>query len=137
MRRFATLLDGPSPAVLTTYRKNGTAVPSPVWFRHADGGLEVVIAEDDVKLRHLAAHPDCTLLVFEAVPPFRAVRVEGVPSLRTEGVAEVRRAVADRYLGADLGARFTASRGPGVVLRLPLDGARSWDLDPIVPTATP
>jgi len=28
-----SLLDGPSPAVLTTYRQDGSAVASPVWFR--------------------------------------------------------------------------------------------------------
>ena len=30
---FESLLEGPSPAVLTTYRKDGTALVSPVWFR--------------------------------------------------------------------------------------------------------
>jgi hypothetical protein len=52
-----SLLDGPSPAVLTTNRKDGTALVSPVWFRWSDGAFEVVIARDDVKLRHLARNP--------------------------------------------------------------------------------
>ena len=53
MREFATLFEAPSPAVLTTYRKDGTAVTTPVWFRFRDNTFEVVIAENDVKLRHL------------------------------------------------------------------------------------
>jgi hypothetical protein len=56
---FASLLEGPSPAILTTYRRDGSAVSSPVWFRVNGGVLEVVIAEGDVKLRHLARHPSC------------------------------------------------------------------------------
>lgn len=79
--RYATLLDGPSPATLTTYRRDGSAVGSPVWFRRHGETVEVVIAADDVKLRHLARHPQCAVLIFEAVPPFRGIRVEGKPVL--------------------------------------------------------
>ena len=60
MQKFSSLLEAPSPAVLTTYRKDGTAATSPVWFRFHDGCFEVVIAENDVKLRHLAAQPRCS-----------------------------------------------------------------------------
>ncbi|MHA6667749.1 pyridoxamine 5'-phosphate oxidase family protein [Homoserinimonas sp. A447] len=128
-----TLLERPSPAVLTTYRKDGTAVSSPVWFRAAGGNLEVVIAEDDVKLRHLGRHPRCSLLVFEAVPPFRGIRVEGDPTLRRDGVEHARLAIASRYLGEEGGKQFTAARGAGVILTLPLQEARTWDLGPILP----
>ena len=131
--RFASLLNGPSPAVLTTYRKDGTAITSPVWFRFIDDGFEVIIAEDDVKLRHLAARPQCSLVVFEAVPPFRGVRVDGEPTLRRDKVTEARRAIATRYLGRERGERFTAERGPAAVLRLPVESARSWDLEAILP----
>jgi hypothetical protein len=89
VQEFSSLLEAPSPAVLTTYRANGTAATSPVWFRFRDGCFEVVIAENDVKLRHLAAHPQCSLVVFETVPPFRGIRVEGEPELT--GTARSRR----------------------------------------------
>ena len=75
------LLEAPSPAVLTTYRKDGGALVSPVWFRFVDGWFEVVIAQGDLKLRHLARDPRCILVVFEAVRPFRGVEVRGVPEL--------------------------------------------------------
>jgi hypothetical protein len=54
-----TLLKAPSAAVLTTYPRDGSALVSPVWFRWASEVLEVVIAKDDVKLRHLAHDPRC------------------------------------------------------------------------------
>lgn len=130
---FATLLDGPAPAVLTTYRRDGTAVASPVWFRRADDALEVVIADGDVKLRHLERRPECSLLVFEAVPPYRGVRIEGTPELVRTDVTEARRSIATRYLGPAGGAAFTASRGPGTILRLPLAAARTWNLSAILP----
>lgn len=127
------LLDTAAPAVLTTYRHDGTAASSPVWFRRHGDHLEVVIADGDVKLRHLAERPECALLVFEAQPPFRGLRIEGAPVLDRDGVTEARQAIAQRYLGDDDGDRFTAARGPGVVLRLPLAAARTWDLVAILP----
>ena len=107
--QLSRLLDAPSPAVLTTYRADGTAVASPVWFAQVDQFLEVVIADGDVKLRHLQRRPDCALLVFEASPPFRAMRVEAAATLERDGVTRVRRAIARRYLGDESGDRFTDS----------------------------
>lgn len=134
-RGLEDLLDGPSPAVLTTYRRDGTAVASPVWFRYHDSAFEVVIAEDDVKLRHLARRPRCSLLVFEAVPPFRGVRTDGEPTLHREGVRAARQEIAGRYLGAEQGRRFAEERTiPGVLLRLPAPDPHTWNLAGILPT---
>jgi PPOX class probable F420-dependent enzyme len=130
-----TLLDAPSPAVLTTYRKDGSALVSPVWFRWADGAFEVVVAEGDVKLRHLARDKRCLLVVFETAPPFRGVEVRGVAELVEGDVTAVREAIAGRYLGLEAGRRFASERRshPGVLLRLDARDARAWDLSAILP----
>lgn len=133
-RGLESLLDGPSPAVLTTYRQNGTAVVSPVWFRYHDGAFEVVIAEDDVTLRHLAHRPQCPLVVFEAAPPFGGLRLEGEPTVQAGDVQAVRREIAGRYLGPEQGRRFAEQRRtPGVLLRLPLAEPHTWDVSAILP----
>ena len=133
LAQFQKLLERPSAAVLVTYRTDGTAASSPVWFRVADRELQVVIADGDVKLKHLAARPTCSLLVFETVPPFRGLRAEGEPTLRREGVREARLAIASRYLGPEDGQRFTEARGRAVILSMPLSQARLWDLSAILP----
>ena len=136
MREFASLLEAPSPAVLTTYRKDGTAVASPVWFRFRDDTFEVVIAEDDLKLRHLTARPECELLVFETVPPFRGIRVRSdQPILTRDGAQQARQDIATRYLGDERGKRFATERtSAGVLLRLPAHLAKTWDLTAILPS---
>ena len=136
MREFATLLQAPSPAVLTTYRKDGTAVTSPVWFRFRGDTFEVVIAENDVKLRHLSARPECELLVFETVPPFRGMRVRSDrPILTRDGAQQARQDIASRYLGEERGKRFAAERtSTGILLRLPAQQAKAWDLNAILPS---
>ncbi len=135
--QFRSLLEAPSPAVLTTYRRDGSALSSPVWFRLHDGALEVVVANGDIKLKHLARRRKCTLTVFEATRPFRGVETRGTPEIMTGDVTPARTAIAARYLDADTAARFVAHRDPtGTLLRLSLDGARTWDLAAIQPTDT-
>ncbi len=133
--RFRSLFESPSPAVLTTYRADGSALVSPVWFQWADGAFEVVVAEGDIKLRHLARDRRCILVVFEAVPPFRGVEVRGVPELLEGDVTAVREAIAGRYLGVEAGKRFADERRshPGVVVRLDAHAPRVWDLSAMLP----
>jgi PPOX class probable F420-dependent enzyme len=130
-----SLLDAPSAAVLTTRRRDGTALTSPVWYRWTGVAFEVVIAEDDVKLRHLRADPRCTLVIFEAVAPFRGVEVQGHATLTPCDVTEIRESIAGRYLGADAGRRFAIERAsiPGVLLQLAPGQPRVWSLAGILP----
>jgi hypothetical protein len=125
-----SLLDAPSPAVLTTYRKDDSALTTPVWFRFHDGAFEVVLADGDLKRKHLARAPRCLLVVFEAVPPFRGVEVKGTPALIDGDVTEAREAIAGRYLGTEEGRRFAATRRSprGTLLRLEPREPRVWQL---------
>jgi hypothetical protein len=89
-----------------------------------------------VKLRHLARRPECVLVVFEAVPPFRGIEPRGTPELLEGDVTAARTAIAGRYLGEREGARFASERRskPGVLLRLEVDDPRAWDLRSILPS---
>jgi PPOX class probable F420-dependent enzyme len=130
-----SLLEAASPAVLTTYRKDGSALVRPVWFRWNAPAFEVVIAEGDVKLEHLRRDPRCVLVVFEGVPPFRGVEVRADAELVERDVTADRAAIAGRYLGAAKCARFAEERRttPGVLVRLVPDKLRVWDLSSILP----
>lgn len=77
----AVAAGSPAPAMLTTYRRDGSAHTVPVWYRWTGEAFEVVIAKGDVKLRHLARDPHCVLVVFGNVRPFRGVeRCAGWPT---------------------------------------------------------
>lgn len=124
------LLEAPSPAALAVFRADGSVHLSPVWYRWtADRAFEVVIAPGDGKLTHLESDRRVSLLIFEAVQPFRGVEVTGVADLRTDGVGEARLSIASRYLGAAGGQTLAARRGDGgVVLSLRSQTVRAWDL---------
>jgi len=125
-----SLLEAPSPAVLMTYRRDGTAAVSPVWYRWIDGWFEVVIAKGDPKLSQLARDPRCALVIFEAVRPFRGVEVRGQYELVDCDVTPIRAAIGGRYLGNADGARVAAQRRskPGILFRMAGDRLRAWDL---------
>jgi PPOX class probable F420-dependent enzyme len=131
-----TLLEAPAAAVLTTSRRDGTPSTTPVWFRWTGAAFEIVIAQGDVKLRHLERDPRCVLVVFETVPPFRGVEVRGEAALESGDVTEIRRSIAARYLGDEAGERFAAARvsKPGVLVRLVPEHPRIWDLAGILPS---
>jgi PPOX class probable F420-dependent enzyme len=120
---------------LATTRKDGSPYTSPVWFRWTGEAFELVIALRDVKLRHLERDPRCSLVIFEAVPPFRGVEVRGEASLTQGDVTEARRSIAGRYLGPEGGNRFADTRRdrPGVLLRLRPTDPRVWDLAGLLP----
>ena len=113
VERVRSLLEAPSPAVLTTYRKDGSAHTVPVWFRWNDPAVEVVIAEGDVKLGHLARDPRCVLVVFETARPFRGMEVRGVAELVEGDVTSAQAAIAGRYLGAG-NVSASPNGGPGL-----------------------
>jgi PPOX class probable F420-dependent enzyme len=134
---LGSLLDGPSPAVLITYRRDGSADVSPVWFRYTGEAFEVVVAKGDVKLRNLTRDPRAVLMIFETIPPFRGVKVRADVELDDSHVEDVRRSNSFRYLGPETARAFVAERGEGVVVRLPASAAQVWDLSGILPVTTP
>jgi hypothetical protein len=75
------------------------------------------------------------LTIFETVPPFRGVKVAGRVTWESDPtlVREAREAIAPRYLGETRGAAFVESRGPGVMIRLPIASARACDLEAALP----
>ncbi|MBA3737191.1 MAG: hypothetical protein H0W97_01340 [Actinobacteria bacterium] len=102
---------------------------------HAVRFAEFDDAVDDPKLRRIAVDDRAVLTVFETVPPFRGVKVAGRVTRDSDPtvVREAREAIAPRYLGETRGAAFVESRGPGAVIRLPIESARAWDLEAALP----
>ena len=126
------MLEAPSAAVLITYRHDGSADVSPVWFRYTGETFEVVVTKSASKLRNLARDPRALLMVFETAPPFRGVKVRANVELDNAHVEEVRRSISSRYLGQEGATAFVAERGEGVVVRLPTSAAQVWDLSGIL-----
>ena len=102
---------------LTTYRKSGTAVPTPVWAVQDEGELLVWTREDSWKVKRLRNDDRVALAVCDVrgnVAP-DATQTEGTGRLMTgEGELDrVRRAMARKY-----GWQFRLTDTGGALLRL-------------------
>ena len=134
MRRNLTLEDlgsflaEPHVAVLATLRRDGTVLLSPVWHEWRDGGFNLWIAVEDVKIRHLRQDPRATIVVAESDPPLRGVEVRTAAQFIEERISETARRIAARYIGEGKGAAYVESLGgEDVIVRLTPGDIRIWD----------
>lgn len=112
-------LERPIVAVLATYRPDGTALLSPVWFEWRDGGFNVGTSGDDVKVRHLRRDPRASLVVAEQRPPYTGVEIRTIATLVPDDEHVTARRIAARY--------DDESSGDDVVIRLEPGELRTWD----------
>ena len=122
------LLEQPLVAVFATYRMDGGVLLSPVWHRWRDGGFDVVVGPNDIKLKHLRRDPRASVLVYGDDPPYEGLEVRGEAQILEEGGAEAILAMAIRYLGPEAGKAYADSVGDsGVLVRLEPEHVRGWD----------
>jgi PPOX class probable F420-dependent enzyme len=114
-------------AVLATYRRDGSALLSPVWHEWRDGGFHVVTGSHDVKAAHLRRDPRASIVVCEQTPPYRGVEVRCHARLLTAGTDDAVRRIASRYLGARAGAAYAESAVDNLLIRLEPGDLRAWD----------
>jgi PPOX class probable F420-dependent enzyme len=124
---LADLLELPLVAVLATYRRDGGVLLSPVWHRWRDGGFDVVVGPNGVKLQHLRRDPHASIVVYEHQPPYRGLEVRGEAQVLPDGAAEAIASMAVRYLGPEDGPAYAATSGNGVLVRLEPGQIRGWD----------
>jgi PPOX class probable F420-dependent enzyme len=121
------LVDLPLLGVLATYRADGTALLSPVWYEYRDGGFLVCTSGADVKARHLRRDPRAVLVVAEPTPPYRGVEVAAEAVLLRRDVEATVERMAVRYLGEARGRRYAESASDDILVCLQPGRVRAWD----------
>jgi PPOX class probable F420-dependent enzyme len=123
------LLDLPLVAVLATYRMDGSVLLSPVWHQWRDGGFDVAVGSNDVKLKHVRRDPRASIVVYEHEPPYRGLEVRGEARLVPGGGLDALSSMAVRYLGPEGGPAYveSVSAADTVLVRLEPGTLRGWD----------
>ena len=111
-------LDLPYTAVLATHWPDGSILLSPVWHEWRDGGFNIGVAENDIKIRHVMRDPRVTVVVYELSWPSRSLEVRGEAKILTEGKEELSRRLSLRYLGPVNGTRYAEKVRPGPIIRV-------------------
>jgi len=105
----------------------------PVWYAYAPGAtVDVVTGGHSVKARLLRAAGRFSLCAQTETPPYRYVSVEGPVTAVADAVEpDERRALAHRYLGAELGELYLAATeadaADSVVFRMAPERWRTTD----------
>lgn len=121
-------LGEPLVAVLATLRADGSVLLSPVWHQWSDGGFNVWVEAENVKVRHLRRDPRATIVVAESGAPLRGIELRGTARFIEEGVTETARRIAARYVGQEEAVLETeALRGRDVIVRIEPGHVRAWD----------
>lgn len=125
---FVGFLAEPLVALLATLRADGSVLLSPVWHEWRDGGFNVWVEAQNVKVRHLNRDPRATIVVAESVPPLRGIELRGTARFIEHEVTETAHRIAARYIGdADATIDTEARRGGDVIVRIEPGHVRTWD----------
>lgn len=116
------LLEQPLVATLATYRKSGEVLLSPVWFEWKGGGFNLYIGRNDFKAEHIRRDPRASIAVYENGFPLRGIEVRGMATFYSDGLAETRDRIWQRYVGIDAPASSDGDVG------VRIEGTiRAWD----------
>lgn len=102
-------LAGPHVGILSVADDAGRApLAMPVWYAYEPGGeITFITGQDSRKMALIRAAGRVSLVAQEAALPYRYVSVEGpVVGFEDPARPEDRRAMAERYLGAEGGAEY-------------------------------
>lgn len=104
-------LAGQHVGVLCVSRPDGDPpLAAPVWYSYEPGGeVLIVTGRDHEKTRLARATGQGTLCAQTEEMPYRFVTVSGAAVVDDGADPELRRALAVRYLGAELGAAYMAA----------------------------
>jgi PPOX class probable F420-dependent enzyme len=124
------LLTAPEIGVLATADLRGRPEGSPVWFEYAAGIVRVLVHRDSRKARNIRENPQVSFTVDTRRPPYRGVVLRGEAALSGPEPA-LRRRLAHKYLGAEVGDRYLAKTArfdaEDALVTLRVSGRYSWD----------
>ncbi len=84
-------------------------------------------APGSIKAKQLRRDPRAAIVVCEQVPPYRGLELHATPRFVTDGVAEVAKRIATRYLGSPAGEEYAAEAGDDLLIRVEPGKLRAWD----------
>ncbi len=91
----------PLVANLVTLRSSGSPHVAPVWFSYSGGKFQVYTSRNLQKAHNIERDNRVALSVATCGTPYSYVLVEGSASITNDRAAEIGRAIATRYMGAD------------------------------------
>ncbi len=103
-------LDRPSVAVLSTIGPDGEPHSAAMWFLRDDDRLLMITGAGSQKQRNIDRDPRVAVVVDHRNRPYYAITVRGSAQADPTPLAEVRTALAQRYLAGDARQKYLDTR---------------------------
>lgn len=118
------------PGVLSTLSPAGAPITSAVWFGVLDGDVIISTPAGRPKARNARLDPRVSFIVDTKERPYRGVAIEGEAEVLDDPGKLHMRAIAHRYLGAELPPEMEEriAMRERVVLRIHPRRVRLWNL---------
>ena len=124
------LLAQPEMGVLCTVDSDGRPEGTPIWFDHDAGRVRILVGGGSKKARNIRANANVSLTVDTRQAPYRGVVLRGTAALSGPD-PELRRRLAVRYLGEEVGHRYLEGTRDldeqDVLVTVTVSGRFSWD----------
>lgn len=124
------LLDGAEVGVLATADARGCPEGTPIWFDWDGERIRVLVHRTSRKARNIRENPNVCLTVDTRTAPYRGVVLRGTATLGGPDPG-LRRRLAARYLGEEVGLRYVESTKQldqeDALVTIDVTGRFSWD----------
>ena len=116
-------------AVLGINRRNGSPQLVPIWYTFEDGVIWISSGNNQPKVRNIEVDSRVTLCIDDRKFPYKQVAIYGKAILIHDNVQNLRRSIAQRYLGESAGLDYIArsKTEDRVLIKLIPERFYSWD----------
>ncbi len=124
------LLEQPQVAVLATVDSENCPEGSPIWYVYEGGKILIQVGGNSKKARNVHGNPNVSLTIDTREAPYKGAVLRGTVTVG-EATEELRRQMAEHYLGEEMGEMYlaaTAADFPDTVqLEMTITSRHTWD----------
>jgi PPOX class probable F420-dependent enzyme len=125
------LLQEPNIIVLSTVDAKGRPHSTPVWYLYDDGEVRISVGKDGQKHRNVQRNSNVSVVIDRRGLPYYAIMIQGTVEIGPGFSDEDRLRLAVRYLGEELGKRYTESTNGGDSVTLRIRPRKVMEFDPM------
>lgn len=125
------LLQEPNIIVLATADAKGRPHATPVWYLYDDGEIRISVGKNEQKHKNVLRNPNVSVVIDRRGLPYYAIMIQGTAEIGPGMSDEDRLRLAVRYLGDELGKRYTESTNGGDSVTLRIRPRKVMEFDPM------
>ena len=125
------LLHEPNIMVLGTVDAKGRPHATPVWYLYDNGEVRISVGKGGQKHKNVQRNPNVSVVIDRRGLPYYAVMIQGTAEIGPGFSDDDRLRLAVRYLGEDLGKRYTESTNGEDSVTLRIVPRKVMEFDPM------